>query len=181
MLSAPPCANCSPSACRTLTTPVTAAAAVAAPDAPAPAISTCTSPPSCNAAVTVLSVAGRMPALSCSATTRVFTASAMSDHLRFGLELGDQGRDVGHLHAGAALGWLAHLERLQMRLDVDAEVGGLEDVHLLLLRLHDVGQGDVARLVEAQVGRDDGRELDLQRLRAAIDFSRHHREAVGDL
>jgi hypothetical protein len=76
------------------------------------------------AAVTVLSVAGRTPALSCSAMTSALI-SAMSDHLRFGLQLGDERRDVGHLDAGAALGRLAHLERLEVRLDVDAEVGGL--------------------------------------------------------
>jgi hypothetical protein len=41
-------------------------------------------------------------ALSCSA----MTSAAMSDHLRFVLELGHQGGDVGHLDAGAALGRL---------------------------------------------------------------------------
>src|SRR3954451_433400 len=112
----------SASACRTLTTPSIAAAALAAADEPLPAISTCTCPPSCVAAVTVLSVAGRTPALSCSAMTSALI-SAMSDHLRFGLELGDERRHVGHLDAGAALRRLAHLERLQVRLDVDAEVG----------------------------------------------------------
>ena len=44
---------------------------LAAPPEPDPAIRTWTSPPSLPAAVTVLSVAGRMPALSCSATTRM--------------------------------------------------------------------------------------------------------------
>src|SRR6185437_4355975 len=102
-----------------------AAAALAAPAQPAPATRTWTSPPIAAAAVTVLSVAGRIPALSCSATTSAFT-SAISDHLRFVLQLGDQRRHVGHLDAGASLGRLRYLERLQMRLDVDPEVRRLE-------------------------------------------------------
>src|SRR6185436_2007941 len=175
-----PWAKISASACSTLATPSMAAAALAAPAEPEPATSTVTAPPSCLAAVMVLSVAGRTPALSCSAMTSALI-SAMSDHLRFGLELGDERAHVGHLHACAALGRLAHLERLQVRLDVDAEVGRLDDVHLLLLRLHDVGQRHVARLVQAQVGRDDRRQLDLERLETAVDLARDDREAVGDL
>src|SRR5436190_4304024 len=178
--SARPCAKMSASACSTLATPSTAAAALAAPDEPEPATRTVTAPPSCLAAVIVLSVAGRMPALSCSAMTSALI-SAMSDHLRFGLELGDERAHVGHLHACAALGRLAHLERLQVRLDVDPEVGGLEHVHLLLLRLHDVGQRHVARLVQAQVGRDDGRQLHLERLEAAVDLARDAGVTVGNL
>ena len=54
-----------------------AAAALAAPDEPEPAIRTVTAPPSCLAAVIVLSVAGRTPALSCSAMTSALI-SAMS-------------------------------------------------------------------------------------------------------
>src|SRR5215831_1643215 len=144
--SASACAKTSPSACSTLATPAICAAALAAPWAPLPATRTWTWPPSCAAAVMVLSVAGRMPALSCSATTSALI-SAMSDHLRFGLELRDERRDVGHLDPGAALGRLADLEDLQVRLGVDAEVAWLDDVELLLLRLHDVRERHVARLV----------------------------------
>ena len=40
-------------------------------------------------------------------------------------ELVDERGDVGHLDAGAALGWLADFERLDARLDIDAERFGL--------------------------------------------------------
>jgi hypothetical protein len=63
-------ANASLSACSTLVTPAIWAAAAAAAAALAPATSTCTSPPHCSAAVTVLRVAALMDALSCSAITR---------------------------------------------------------------------------------------------------------------
>src|SRR6476469_8449763 len=93
MFSASASANCAPSACSTLPTPAICAAASAAAPALLPATSTWTSPPQASAAVTVLSVAPLMVALSCSATTN----AVMSDHLRFVLELVDQCRHVGHL------------------------------------------------------------------------------------
>src|SRR5664279_4437416 len=128
----------------TFATPLIAAAAVAAPPDAEPATRTSTLPPSCEAAVTTLNVAGRMPALSCSAMTRAFDASLISDHLRFILQLGDERRHVRYLDPRATLGRLADLERLEVRLDVDAEIGRLQHVHLLLLGLHDVRQGNVA-------------------------------------
>src|SRR4051812_29583684 len=142
--SASPWASCSPSAWITLATPAICEAALAAPAALWPATSTWTSLPQAMAAVTVLKVAPLMVALSCSAMTR----AVMSDHLGFGLEFLDQRRHVGHLHAGAALGRLHDLQGLQARLDVDAQVLGLQGVELLLLGLHDVRQRHVARLVQ---------------------------------
>src|SRR5687767_13925675 len=136
MFSARPCAKCSPSACSTLATPAIWLAALAAPPALWPAISTWTSPPHCSAAVTVLRVAPLTDALSCSA----ITSTDISDHLRFILQLGNQRRDIGHLDAGAALGRLHDFQGLQVVLHFDAQVGRLEDVQLLLLGLHDVGQ-----------------------------------------
>ena len=53
-------------------------------------------------------------------------------------------------------------------------------VDRLLLRLHDVGQGGVARLVEAQVRGDDRRQLQFHGLHAAVDFARHVDLAVAD-
>src|SRR5512133_3659289 len=116
MFSARPWANCSPSAWMTLETPATCAAALADSTALWPATSTWTSPPQALAAVTVLRVAALRVALSCSA----ITSAVMSDHLGFVLELGNERRHVGHLDAGAALGRLADLERLQVRLDFHA-------------------------------------------------------------
>src|SRR3982750_2827201 len=159
----------------TLATPAMAAAALAAASAPLPATSTWTSPPHWAAAVTVLRVAGLMLALSCSATTSdasaVMSINSLDD-FGFVLELVHQGGHVGHLDAGAALGRLADLECLDARLDVDAKLFWLDVVELLFLGLHDVGQGDVARLVEAQVGGDDGGQREREGFQAAVDFAR---------
>src|SRR5882757_4364490 len=111
-------ARLAPSACSTLATPVIFAAACAAPPASWPATSTCTSELQARAAVTVLSVAPFSVPCSCSAMTN----AVMSDHLRFVLQLGHQCGDIGHLDAGAALGRLADLQRLDARRHVDAEV-----------------------------------------------------------
>ena len=62
--------------------------------------------------------------------------------------------------AGRRLGGLHHFEP---RLDVDAVSVRRLLVDRLLLRLHDVRQRRVARLVEAQVGGDDRRPLQLRR------------------
>ena len=95
-------------------------------------------------------------------------------------QLGDQLGGVGDLDAGLAARRLHGLQHLEARRDVDAEVGGLLHVERLLLRLHDVGQRGIARLVEAQVGGDDGRQLDLQRLEAAVDLARDERRLALD-
>ena len=60
---------------------------------------------------------------------------------------------------------------LKTRLRVDAERLGRGFLERLLLRLHDVGQLGIARLVEAQVGRDDRRDLQNERLEATIDLA----------
>ena len=62
---------------------------------------------------------------------------------------------------------------------IDAEIGRLHRLDRLLARLHDVGQRGVARLVQPQVGGDDGRQLELHRLQAAIDLARHLQPAIG--
>jgi hypothetical protein len=89
------------------------------------------------------------------------------------LSLSTSWRHVGHLDAGAALGRLGDLERLQARRDVDAQVGRLDGVERLLLGLHDVGQRGVARLVQAQVGGDHRRQAHRQGLQAAVDLAGH--------
>ena len=94
------------------------------------------------------------------------------DHLRFCLELGHQGDDVRYLDARAAFRGFADLQGLDAGSNVDAEVFGLEDVELFLLGLYDVGQGDVARLVQAQIGRDDGRQAHQNGLQATVNFAR---------
>src|SRR5256885_183927 len=171
MFSARPSFRLAPSAWMTLATPAIWAAACAAAPAFSPATSTCTSPPQARAAVTVLSVALLMEALSCSAITRDVMSLSSLDHFGFVLELGHQRGNVRHLDTGAALGGLGHLERLQARGDIDAQLFRLDGVQLLFLGLHDVGQRDVARLVQAQIGGDDGRQAQGQGFQAAVHFT----------
>ena len=71
-------------------------------------------------------------------------------------------------------------KHLEPRRDVDPVVGRRLLVDRLLLRLHDVGQRGVARLVQAQVGGDDRRQLQATGLHAAVDFARHLDLAVAD-
>src|ERR687892_1007843 len=125
------------------------------------------SEPSLCAAATVLSVAFLTVLWSCSATTR----TAISDDLRFVAQLLDQRSYVGDLHARLALAGLHHLQRREPRGYVHAERIGLEHLERLLLRLHDVRQRNVARLVQPQVGGHDRGKLDRHRLEPAVDFA----------
>ena len=70
------------------------------------------------------------------------------------------------------------LQHLEPRRDVDAESAARLLVERLLLGLHDVGQRGVARLVEAQVGGHDRRQLERHGLQAAVDLARHRRPAA---
>ena len=81
------------------------------------------------------------------------------DHLRFGLEFADEFGDRADLDAGHALGRLGDFDGLEARRRVDAEVGGMDGLDRLFARLHDVRQTRIPRLIEAEVGRDDCREL----------------------
>ena len=78
------------------------------------------------------------------------------------------------LRTGGSVG----LDHFKARLGVDAVIGGGLFVDRLFLRLHDVRQRSVARLVQAQIGGDDGRQLELHRLQAAVDFARHHQRVA---
>jgi hypothetical protein len=88
---------------------------------------------------------------------------------------------IGHLHPGLPLRRLAHAQRGQARRHVDVELGRRQRVERLLLRLHDVGQAGVARLVQAQVGADERRQRDADRFEAAVDLARDDRAPVGHL
>src|SRR6266851_4596265 len=129
----------------------------------------------CCAAVSAESVAFFRCPLACSPTTRIV---AMSDHLRFRVQLLHQGLDVGHLHAGRALRRRLHLHHLDLGNHVDAELlrGHLRDG--LLLCLHDVGQRGVARHVEPQVHGDDRRELHLEHFQTAVHLARDLRGSL---
>ena len=84
-------------------------------------------------------------------------ASVITDHPRFVLELVDQLGDRRDLDAGLAARRLGGLQHLEPRRDVDAVIVRRLLLDRLLLRLHDVGQRRIARLVEAQIGGDDRR------------------------
>ncbi|KAJ8578912.1 hypothetical protein ON010_g287 [Phytophthora cinnamomi] len=83
-------------------------------------------------------------------------AASSLDHAGLVLELVHELVDAGHLDAGLAGGGVLDLQHLDTRRQVHAQAVGRERLDLLLLGLHDVGQRGVARLVEAQVGRDHG-------------------------
>ena len=89
------------------------------------------------------------------------------------LSLSTSSADGPDLDAGLAAGRLDGLQHFEPRRDVDAVVAGRLLVDRLLLRLHDVRQRRVARLVEAQIGGDDRRDLQLHGLQAAVDLARH--------
>ena len=75
-----------------------------------------------------------------------------------------------------ALGGLDDLQRFEAAGDVNAELLGRLGRKRLRLGLHDVRQRGVARLVKAQVGGDDRRQIDIQRLQAAIEEDSGERE-----
>src|SRR5215210_2718786 len=79
---------------------------------------------------------------------------------------------------GVGIRWFNCLEDFETRLDFDAEFFYRHFSKRLLLRLHDVGQAGVAWLVEAQVGRQDSRELQDNCLKATIDLP-CDREAIS--
>src|SRR6218665_1824809 len=157
MFSARPCARPGASACMTLATPAICAAAAAAAPALWPATSTCTSPAAqARAAVTGLSVAPLIDALSCSAITSTDIQITFASFLSFSTR-------------AATSATLTPAPRLAGSLTF--RVIGRDGIERLLLGLHDVGQGNVARLVQAQVGGDDRRQRQRQGFQAAVDFA----------
>lgn len=84
-----------------------------------------------------------------------------------------------HLAAANALGRLLQLERLEPVRHVDLKLLRLEGLERLLLGLHDVGQCRVARLVQPEIGRDDHRQLAIDRLESAVDLASHPNDAFA--
>ncbi|HEY6406998.1 MAG TPA: tetratricopeptide repeat protein, partial [Ktedonobacteraceae bacterium] len=100
-------------------------------------------------------------------------ALSIARSMKSSRNIGNQFGDVLDLDASLAAGRFRGLEHFETRRQIDAVVGRALVVDRLLLRLHDVGQRGVARLVQSQVGRYDRRPLQLHGLQAAIDFARH--------
>ena len=92
-------------------------------------------------------------------------------HLRFVAQLVDQLFTSATLPPPLRFGGSTTLSVFSRGVDVDAERGGRDRLERLLLRLHDVRQRRVARLVQAQVGGDDRGQLHRQRLEAAVDLA----------
>src|SRR4029079_12372633 len=109
------------------------------------------------------------------------SAASSSENPGFGLEFGYQLTDVLDLDAALAAGRFRGLEHFEMRREIDAVIGRALVVDRLLLRLHDVGQRSVARLVQSQVGSDDGRSLQLHGLQTAVDLARNLEIGALDL
>src|SRR5258708_32858415 len=185
-------AKCGASACNALSTLETFEAACAAPPLLWPATRTWISPPIFCAAAIVFSVALLSAALSCSAMTRMVMSDLVPlgplssrDHLRFVAQLRHQLLRVGDLSATLALRRLDDFQRSEPRRHVDAERVRLDHVERLLLRLHDVGQGRVARLVPPQVGGEHRRHPHRHRLQPPGDLAlagRPHLSAIpGDI
>src|SRR5450631_1814246 len=118
-----------------------------------------TSEPIAVAAVSALAVASLRLLLSCSATRRI----AISQDSCFVFELADEFGDRADLGAGLADRWLGGLEDFEARRGVDPVIRRRLVGDRLLLRLHDIGQRGIARLVEPQVGGDDRRGLEPHR------------------
>ncbi len=155
----------------------TLAAASAAGRQSWPATSTWMSPPIAAAAATAFSVAAlerRVVMLGDDEERHQITLASF-------LSLSTSSCDRAHLACRLALRRLLDLERDEARRHVDAQRVGRQLIDRLLLRLHDVGQRGIARLVEAQIGGHHRRQLELDRLEAAIDLARHQRLAALDL
>src|SRR3569833_1341668 len=149
----------SPTATTTILTPSSLAAASAAAlvPCPPPATSTCTSPPSCAAAVRALLVESFRTSLSCSAIRNV----VISEHPGFGHEFRAELVDILDHEAGLTTRRLRSLEDFEARREIDTGIGGGLLRDRLLLRLHDVGQRCIARLIESEIGGYDRGSLQL--------------------
>mmetsp|Transcript_77182 Transcript_77182/g.174592 ORF Transcript_77182/g.174592 Transcript_77182/m.174592 type:complete len:317 (+) Transcript_77182:21-971(+) len=95
---------------------------------------------------------------------------AGSQHLGLRLEFVQQLVNARHLLASCPGRGLHHLEHLEPRGHVHSQRGCINDLHGLLLRLHEVGQRGVSWLVQPEVGREDCREGNLHLLDAGIDL-----------
>src|SRR5690554_3797185 len=95
----------------------------------------------------------------------------MSDHLGFVLQFVDQLINGLDLDAGTAGRRGFDLDGAQSGGRAHAQLFRLGHVQRLLLGLHDVRQGGVARLVQAQVSGDNGWQFQLNGLQTAVDFT----------
>lgn len=89
------------------------------------------------------------------------------------LELADDLLNGVNLDTGLALGRVLNLGVLDVGGEVNAEVLCLDLLNLLLLGLHDVGEGGVAGLVEAKVSGHNSGEAELELLETTVNLAGH--------
>jgi len=95
------------------------------------------------------------------------------------LQRADQLRGVVHHHTLAAPGWRRVVGAFQMIAGFDAEAVEFDDVERFGFGLHDAGELDEARFVQAQIGSNDRRQVDLDHFQAGVYFTRHRGLAFG--
>ena len=93
------------------------------------------------------------------------------EDLRLVAQLVDQRFDIRDPAAAFALRGLDHLQRLEARRDIHTQRRRSQRFQRLLLGLHDVRQRRVARLVQAQIRCDDGRQAHLDGFEPAVDLT----------
>src|SRR5690606_28143544 len=102
------------------------------------------------------------------------------DYLRLVLQFLDQFSHGLDLDTGTARGRRLDLQCLHGGSGGDAQCVRGQGFQRLLLGLHDVRQRGVARLVQAQVGGDDRRQVQRDGLQAAVDFTGDVDLVAGD-
>src|SRR6187402_121631 len=130
-------------------------------------------------AVAPLSLPSRCSAMTRILDMRILRSAALQQALL--LEGRDELGGVLHHHTLAALGRGGVVGGLDVVGGIDAQRTQLDHVDRLGLGLHDVRQLDEARLVQAQIGGDDGRKVGFDGLEAGVDFAGYRGLAVGDL
>src|SRR5271166_5462432 len=166
------------SATRALVTPAADAAALAASATPEPATSTSISAPILAAAPSVVSVAFFTAPVDGSATTRMLMDMLSLDEMGFVTKLCHQFLNRGDSDAALALWRFNDLQRRQARRNIYAQRVRRHRLDRFLLRLHDVGERRIARLIQAQIRGHHRRQLQFYRFQAAVDLPDHGEFAI---
>ena len=95
----------------------------------------------------------------------------LAEETLLGFQFLDELIDALDDDAGLALWWVTNLCDGVTRSEVNIETVDGAGIDLLLLGFHDVGEGGVAWLSEAQVNGSYGRDLGLDRLQTTINFA----------
>jgi len=88
--------------------------------------------------------------------------------------------DIAHALARLACGGRLDLGQAHARTRLHAQIGGGQRLQRLAAGAHDAGQGDIARLVQAQVRRDNRGQRHSDGLDAVVRLALYSRRAVLD-